>query len=154
MAGGIRPIGGGAIGSGSGVQSTFVVPISDILRGGWAPSLGNSLFAAINEDTPDDSDTILSSLNPTNDVSEVGLDATADPGVDFGHVLKYRFRKLGPGNADIIMKLKQGATVIATFTHNDISSSYTLAEQVISDSDAADITNYSNLRVEITANKA
>jgi hypothetical protein len=154
MSCGIRPIGGGAIGSGSGGQSTFAVPIADIQRGAWSSSTGTDLYEAVNEQLPDDTSEITSELDPVNDVSEFLLEPLTDPGVDFGHLLKYRYKKVGAGTADIIVRLKQGATTISTFTHNDISSSYTLAEQVIADAEAATITDYTDLRVEFTAIKA
>jgi len=157
MSGGLRSIGGGAIGSGAGGASgatLFLIPISDISRGAWRASTGLNLFAMVDDEAPDDSDFITSSKNPSADAYTLLLEPGVDPGVDFGHKLIYRFRKVGAGTADITVCLKQGATTIATFTHTDISASYTLAEQVLSDAEAATITDYTNLRFEATATKA
>jgi hypothetical protein len=108
----------------------------------------------LNSQVFDDSDQATSSDNPAGDSFTVRLAEVADPGVDFGHVLKYRYRKVGAGRADITVTLKQGETAIASFSHSDIGSAYTLAEQRLSQAQAAAITDYSDLRVEVIANKS
>ena len=156
MSGGLRALGAGAIGTRTGIgsQGQLAIPVADVVRGAWISLLAANLFEAINSQVYDDSDYARSPENPVGDVFTVRLAEVADPGVDHGHVLKYRFRKVGVGQADITVKLKQGDTVIATFSHSDISGAYTLAEQRLSDPQAASITNYADLRVEVTANKS
>jgi len=152
---GLSSVGGNAIGAlaTAGSGGLVAIPIADIGRGAWTSSSGGGIFEAVNETSFDDSDSVFSSTNPVNDVFVVLLQEVTDPSVDFGHVLKYRFRKTGAGRADIIVKLKQADTVIATFSHSDINGAYTLAEQRLADAQAASITNYADLRVEITATK-
>ncbi|HMB77155.1 MAG TPA: hypothetical protein VKN76_12200 [Kiloniellaceae bacterium] len=156
MSGGLRALGAGAIGACAGIghKGKLAVPVADVSRGAWTSVLAANLFEAINSQVYDDSDHATSSQNPLNDVFAVRLAEVTDPGVDFGHILKYRYRKVGSGRADITVKLKQADTVIATFSHSDIGSAYSLAEQRLSDAQAASITDYADLRVEVTANKS
>jgi hypothetical protein len=57
----------------------YARPESDISAGSWSPSTGGDLYAMIDEVTPNDSDYIYSSTDPSNDVCEVKLESISTP---------------------------------------------------------------------------
>ena len=137
------------------IQMAF--PSSDITLGGWTPSVAGSpteLWPMIDEMTPDDADFIQSELTPLNDTSEVRLQALGDPAVSTGHVVRYRYSKdVDAGQVDLTVKLMDGATEIASFTHTDISTTWVQADQTLSAAEADAITDYANLRLRFTADQ-
>jgi len=141
--------------AGASVQMAF--PSADVTLGGWTPSAGGSpteLWPMIDEATADDSDFIQSVLTPSNDTSEVRLQTLSDPSVSTGHVVRYRYAKdIAQGRVDLTVKLMDGVTEIASFTHSDIPAVLTQANQTLSAAQADAISNYGNLRLRFTANQ-
>lgn len=123
-------------------------PNEDISAGGWRPSVGspNLLYPMIDESPVDDGDfdytTSLSTM-------EVKLEAGVDPVASDGHTVYYRLK--GDGTTDAVVKLKQGTTVIATWTETNVPSTLTDYEHTLSEGEADSITDYSNLRISVEA---
>lgn len=133
------------------LTSAKAKPSTDISAGGWSPSDGSSpLYTMLDEASADDGDYIISPLSPAvAAVSEVKLATIADPAKSTGHTIRYRIGKsaVGGDTLNVTVKLVQGTTVIATWTHNDIGSVITTYEQTLSGGEADSITDYSDLRL-------
>src|SRR5688572_22581911 len=105
----------------------------------------------------DDSTAIDTGTNPVALVCEVGFSSLTDPQSSSGHILRYRFRR-GPQGSRIVtlvVQLRQGtSTVINTWTHLDaaIVNTYTTFTQTLDSGQADAITDYSALRIHLTAN--
>ena len=134
---------------------TSLRPDSDVSDGGWTTDLGGtSLYEAIDETSPGDGDYIRSSESPAaGDVAEVALPAATDPLSSVDHVVRYRYGKdAADGDAiDLIVRLVQGTTVIASWLHEDIAVGFTLAEQTLTAPEADAISDYGDLRVRFEA---
>ena len=144
----------------NGGSTQFARPNSDVSKGGWTDTAGGDsdgvLYDEINESVRNDSNYASSSsitlLNPT-DTWTAGLSSVIDPQTSSNHIVSYVYRKSGSGGAtiDITTRLMQGGTEIASWTHSDVGSSFTLAQQTLTGVQADSITNYSDLRLEFTA---
>ena len=126
-------------------------PISDIAAGGWTDQDGGTtnLYAVVDEAIVDDADYVKSpfAAGPSTLELELGDFGTV-PSTE-GHVLRYRWAKDLPGERlSLTVRLVQGATVIASWIHTDAQLPFTLAEQAITASQAASITDYNDLRVQ------
>jgi hypothetical protein len=122
-------------------------PISDISVGLWSST---PLFQKIDEFTASDADLIVSATNPASDTCEVGLTTTTtDPVSSSNHIVSYRYKKTASGGRqiDLTVRLMQGTTIIATFTHTNISNVIAQADQTLSGAQADAITNYGDLRI-------
>ena len=129
-------------------------PASDV-SGNWTPSSGSDSFEMINEVAPDDSDFIRSPENPTSNAEDVLMSNVVPVVVDDNHVVHYRYRKEpadGPP-IDLTVTLLDGVTTIATFTHTNISGTVRMEHQPLTLAEAANITNYANLRLRFTADQ-
>lgn len=126
--------------------STVARPISDVSAGTWTPSTGTDLFAMIDEVSADDTDYISSTSAGT---CSLGLNSVTDPLASTGHVFKYR--AWAPTTGGLVVKLKQGTTVIATWTHATLPTSPTTYTQTLSGAEADAITDYTALRVDFEA---
>ncbi len=123
-----------------------LLPNSDVSAGTWLSSLGGALNAAIDETASDDADYI--STETLGDQCTVGLQTAGDPATSTGHIARYRLR--GDGTSGIQVSLMQGATVIATWTHDPAPVSWTTYSQTLSGAEADSITDYSALRFRFT----
>jgi hypothetical protein len=139
----------------------FAEPNSDVSKGGWTDTTGGDsdtiLYDEINESVRNDSNYAQSSLlipivNPT-DTWTAGLSSVIDPEASSNHIIRYVYRKDTAGGAtiDITTRLMQGVTQIASWSHSNVDSSFTLAQQTLSTAEADSITDYSDLRLEFTA---
>jgi hypothetical protein len=83
-----------ALGSASLAQDSVQTagPVSDVAAGAWTPSTGVDLFAMVDEPAIDDTDWIVSSVNPQADLAELALGPLTDPASSDGHVIQYRIR--------------------------------------------------------------
>lgn len=133
--------------------ATIARPSSDISIGNWTTNTGGTtnLYATIDEETPSESDFIQSGQTPSADTIEVQLSSVSDPASSDGHVVKYRYKKANTGNVSLTVRLMQGATEIASWTHSNISSTWTTASQTLSGAQADSITDYSDLRFKFEA---
>lgn len=132
----------------SSVFSTFqrLPPMSDVSAGAWTSSIGGALNAAIDEVTASDADYI--GTETLADQCTVGLQAGTDPAVSTGHLVRYRLR--GDGASGITVALMQGASVVASWTHDPAPSSFTTFVQTLSGAEADSITDYGALRLRFT----
>jgi hypothetical protein len=126
-------------------------PSSDVSIGGWTnESGGTTLYSSVNEASQNDATYIRSSNNPSNDTVElaVPIGALSDG------TLKIALGK-GANNAVIInhrVALVQGTTEIAAWDFADVAFGYALQTVTLTGPQLATITNFSDLRVRITAN--
>jgi len=105
----------------------------------------------VDEVTPNDDDYIYSSADPTNDVCEMLLDSLDDPQISTNHTIRYRIRKHGAGTANLTFYLMEGVTQRATWTENDISDTIYQGSYTLSEAEADSITDYTNLRIRLSA---
>lgn len=133
-------------------------PSSDVSNaGGWTPDTGTALWDKLDEVTysTSGSDHISSPSSPGSPgaVCVVGLSSLTDPAVGTGHIVRYRYAKVPNGGrqANLHVRLLQGTTEIAAWSHSAITSGVSLVEQTLSGAQADAITDYSTLRLEFRA---
>lgn len=139
-----------------------LAPSSTVAAGSWTASGAATLQGAISESWPSDSEYIMSSIDPaTPDVVEIALAAPAnDPLTNVGHIIRYRYQKVTPYGVqdsggyqiNLTVRLMQGSTEIASWSHTNIGA-VTTAAQLLSAAQADSITDYSNLRLKFEAVK-
>lgn len=124
----------------------YSYPESDHTDGLWLPSSGSDLYAMLDENPASDSDYIYTNSPST---FRVKLQSIASPGV--GDVtVSYRVWSLGTNN--ITIRLIEGSsTVIASWSHNGLSSTPTLFNQVLSSGEKSSVGDWANLYLEGTA---
>lgn len=133
-------------------MTQFARPDSDVTTNSWTASDAGSLFAAIDEVTPDDGVFILNGNN-SNDACEVGLSDVLDPQVGDGLAVAYRYSKnAAGGNArNITVELVQGTTVISGQTQTGITEVWTDGAWSLTPAEVGNITDYTDLRIRVTA---
>lgn len=138
--------------------AAYLRPDGDVLNAdNWVSSAGGFLFDAINEVATDDADYILS---PAANLAGAGLWTfrlrLSDPaaGKTFIEPIKvrYRFRKTNTGDKNLIVTLKQGTTVIASWNHTGagITTTFQTVTQTLTALQAFNITDFNNLFIEFT----
>lgn len=127
--------------SSSKFDPQYARPDEDIGVTVWTTHLGGTtgLYLCIDESTPDDNDYVRSEESPSSSSYECGLSVVQDPDVQGGHQLSYRYRKIGSAQVDLTVKLKAGTTVIKTIQHNDIGTSWTTNEYLLT---SAEVTSF------------
>lgn len=123
----------------------IAVPSADVSAGGWTASTGSDLYAMLDEAAADDGDYITTTGAST---CEVTLDSLSDPASSTGHIVRYRISSTGGG---ITVRLRQGTTTIASWTHSPAPTSLTTYEQTLSGAEADSITDYSALKLQFEA---
>jgi len=125
-------------------KKTIARPSSDTTTGAWLPSAGSSLYATLDEVSPDDADYIY-----TNSVStcKIALNAVADPLTSSGQVVSYRV--WSPNSDGLTVRLMQGATEIASWTHTVLPTSPTTYQQALTAGQCDAITDYSTLAIQL-----
>lgn len=124
----------------------YARPAGDIASGAWAPSAGTSLGDMLAETSPDSSTFIQASAPST---CEIRLNAVQDPGTSSGQVVRYM---AGSSTANgLIVRLKQGAVVIAQWVHATLPAQQTVFTQVLTAVQCDSITDYGNMRFEFEA---
>ena len=138
----------------------YARPNSDISSGTWDDTIGgdsdSDLYDEVNESTRSDanyaSSSSLTVLGQT-DVWEVGLSTVSDPFNDNNHVVRYVYRT-DPGlgiDMDLHVSLLEGASTIASWSHSNIGTTFTQANNTLTTTQASTITDYSQLSLEFTA---
>ena len=127
------------------VTAQYARPVSDVSAGGWTASTGSDLFAMLDETSANDSDYITTTSAST---CEVALGSLSDPALSTGHIVRYRISATGGG---IIVRLREGSTTIASWTHNPAPASPTTYAQTLSGGEADSITNYAALKLQFEA---
>lgn len=132
-------------------MGVFARPVVDVTKGQWKPSTGSDLFGTVDEEVADDSDFIQSaSRSGITDTCELKLTALADPLSSRGHVIRYRIGKsIATANEAVAMtvRLMQGGTEIALWTHGSVSDTPTTIAQELTQDQANAITDYADLRL-------
>lgn len=133
----------------------FARPDGDSAIGSWTDDGGGTtnIYQSIDEVIADDSDFIQSESVPVNSIYIATLSNVGDPGSSDDHVVRYRYRKSDAVNViDLIVRLKQGAsTVIASKTHTGVSTTFVEGEFLLTGTEADNITDYNDLRIEFEA---
>ena len=106
----------------------------------------------LDEIEPNDSDYIQSEANPQGSICSIALGTPATPpDVDSDHIVRIRYRKQGIATINLVVRLKQSTTTIATWTYNNIAETVVQANETLTAPQAASITDYSALRLEFEA---
>lgn len=127
------------------VTAQFLRPISDVRNSGWTPSTGSDLFACIGEAVRNDS-TYISATAP-GAICEVLLGTSSgDPLSSINHLPRI---VMSAGSGGIILRLKQGATIIKAWTYASLAGSDTLYEPTLTSGEIDSITDYTDLRLEM-----
>ncbi|CAE6494799.1 hypothetical protein [Candidatus Nitrosotenuis uzonensis] len=141
-------------------STQFARPDQDILKGGWTDTDGGdgdgTLYEEIDENVRNDADFTRSAtltILGQSDTWQVGLSDVLDPQTSSNHVVRYVYKKSTGGGitVDLTVRLMQGTTQIASWTHNNVGSTFTLATQTLLESEANSITNYADLRLTFVA---
>lgn len=134
-------------------MAQFGRPSSDTINVGPFTGVGATspnLYQAIDETAASDADYIESPSNPAG-TEQYGtlLSSMGDPALSTGHIVRYRYAKSGSAGRQInlTMRLLQGATEIASWTHTNISNVAATAAQTLTGTQADAITDYSDLRL-------
>ena len=122
-----------------------LAPVSDVAAGSWLPSSGSDLYAMVDETAYSDADYIYATSATT---CTLALASGSDPNSSAGHILRYR---LLPGSVNVAVTLKQGTTTIASWGPHALTGVAQDFAQTLTGGQADAITDYSALRVEITA---
>lgn len=88
-------------------------------------------------------------------VMEAHLEDASDPGVNTDHTVYYQLRtSSNTGGTDYDFELRQGTTIIESWTLNHTTyNTWQSLSHTISEANAANITNYNDLRIRITADR-
>ena len=136
----------GAVTSGEPSDPRYARPEGDVTAGNWLPSTGTDLFAMIDEATADSADYIETY---TAGACEVALNNVDDPGTSSGQVVRYQ--AWSDTASGLTVHLKQGAAIIASWTHAALPASPTMYEQNLTAMECDAITDYGDLRFAFVA---
>jgi hypothetical protein len=135
----------------------IIRPDADDADGNWtAQDNSTSLFVAIDETSSSASDYIKSGPNPTNDTTKIRLG-------DFGvqviepFTVDYHYGRIGTGPVDLRVRLLEGTTEIAQWTHSGVTAttaSPATASQQLTTPQFSSITDFANLFLEFRATQA
>lgn len=145
-------------------MAQFGRPSTDTTNEGYTDQAAGStdIFQAIDEVSANDADYIQSAVAPTSDVYVTKLTTLEDPVSSTGHVVRYRYAKSAAGGAqiDLTVQLRQGyvnegspGTLIAAWSHTNITETITQAAQTLSGAEADAITNYADLFLRFVYNQ-
>jgi len=134
-------------------QSTasIITPDADDNDGSWLNEVGGTtLVPSIDEMVPNNSDYIISSVEPISDIARVRL---SDPSGAIQQPMSvfYRCGTQGTGSINLKVRLMQGTTQIAEWTHFPCPSAPTTVEQVLTSPQFTSITDPTNLFLEFEA---
>jgi hypothetical protein len=136
-------------------MAQFGRPISDITVNSWTDEgttdNDGSLYTSIDEVTSDGDDSYILDAG-ANTMCEVELGDLEDPTVDTGFTLHLFMRSIGSGGPEKLdVHLMQGATTIATWNNqSNRSASYADQNLAVAEADAANIDDFTDLRVRMT----
>jgi hypothetical protein len=130
----------------------FFRPTATTSAGTWTNELGGAtLHTSIDETSASDADYIQSVNSPNLDICKIAMTTTG--GVDTAEdvFVRYRYRKQGGEVIDLRVRLLEGTTERASWTHSAITTSYVTAEQTLTAPEKAAVTDWSNLFLEFRA---
>lgn len=126
-----------------------LAPIADVSNTGWVISGTTTVWQAL---VANDADT--SRINAgTSQTCRVRVAAGIDPGVHTGHQIGI-VAKAAVGTGTITPRLYQGGTLIATGAAQALTAAYATYTFAVDPADAANISDYTDLRVDITGTPA
>ncbi len=131
------------------IGATIYRPLSDVSAGNWTPTSGATLFGVLNESTPDDGEYARSGVSPVDDIMKVRFSAPGARPVNTGHIVRYRL--YAQGTLAMVVRLKQGATTIKTWTHSPAPTTVTAFEQTLSEGEASSLTSGDPMDIEVEA---
>ena len=123
----------------------FLRPISDVSNSGWTPSTGTNLSACIGETVRDDA--VYISATAPGAIFETLLGTSdGDPASSIRPSSAHRH--VG-GSGGIVVRLKQGTTVIKAWTYASLTGTDTLYEPTLTSGEIDSITDYTDLRLQL-----
>ena len=137
-----------------------IYPTQDISANGWQPFVngvlsGQPLYDMVNEASADDSDYIQSPADPVGtEVCELKLGPVEDPLIHTGHAIQFRYKKGGVASnrINLTVQLYQGtSTKVTEAVLNDIGTGWVTGALNLTTTEAANITDYTDLRVRFIA---
>lgn len=134
-------------------MAQIAVPTSTITTNNWSGNVnGSSLHLDIDEgvSTSDDATSYIyvNTMSFGSYTCEVKFGSLTDPTVHTGHILRCRSIRNNIGTQTLGILLYQGATLIYNTTFNP-TLSYATNTFTLSEAQAANITDYTDLRVRI-----
>ena len=116
--------------------------------GFWSSSSLNTLW----EDTSDQSDSTYAQLNSLSFGDEfiVTIDSLTDPDDNTGHTITMR-AAITSSSQNFTLTLYEGTTARKTDNHTVSSSSFSDFTTTLSETEASGITDYTNLKIGVTA---
>jgi hypothetical protein len=139
--------------SASSATLFFLRPDGDSSAGGWTNELGSTpLFSSINESVANDLNYIQSSNRPSVDICKVSL-ANPLSTAQQPTFIRYRHKKVVSAGRTVQLKVRllQGTTTIAEWTHASDTTGFVTTEQSLTDLQFAAITDFTNLFLEFEA---
>lgn len=136
-------------------MTQYARPIQDITQGSWTDegTVDNdgNLYSSVDEVTLDNEDSYIVDAG-TNTLCEIKLGTISQPGNNTDHVLHILYRSIGSGGPEKLdIRLLQGTTEIVSLpNYSNRSSTYGDLNYSLSTVEADSITDYSDLRVELT----
>ena len=128
-------------------MTQYAYPTSDVNNSGaWTTE---PLYNKIDEEPYSDSDLVQSPQSAADKAFTVGLGSLTDPGVHTDHTV--RIRALVGTSGTFKFELLQGATVIHDSGALSLTTSFAEYNFTLSAGEAANITDYTALRVRVTA---
>jgi hypothetical protein len=128
-----------------------LVPDADNTDGGWTNETGGTvLYSSVDEAAPNDSDYIISSDRPVSDICKISV-SNPGGGIQAPLAVFYRYKKSGSNAIDLRVRLLEGGTQIASWTHTNIDANFISVEQVLSSGELASISDPTNLFLEFKA---
>ncbi len=144
---GSQPIGGESQAA-ADIEPRYARPQSDVSAGAWLPSTGSDLFAMIDE-AEAEADATDYIYTDTPSTCEIALNAVQDPLSSAGQ--KVRYQVWSDTGSGLTVTLKQGAAVIATWTHASLPVTPTVFSQTLNALEAGSITDFGDLRLTFEA---
>jgi hypothetical protein len=142
------------LGGGQGITFQYLRPSADTSLGSWTDEADGvtNIYTHIDETSPSDADYVQSPNNPSANIYKFKISTGSDPTVHTNHIISYRYRKPdSTGTVNLKVRLVEGTTTRKEWTHNDIGTTWTTQEQTLTEGEAATITDYSNLYLELEA---
>lgn len=128
-------------------------PVQDTSLGSWTDQAGgvSNIYQSIDEDTPNDADYVKSPVLPAANTYKFKLESAGDPDIHLHHSITIRFRKpFNVGTTTLSIRLMEGVTQRASWSETVTTSWQTITEE-LSEAEAASITDYTNLYIELEA---
>jgi len=129
------------------LTNTFLRPDSDVALNGWSAINAGSLYAALDEITPDDTDYIRSPDPAGGIACEVGLsggDITAPVG------FWYRASKYGSAVLTLTIKVMEGTTERAVRTRV-LTDAFVTYQETLTPAEVAAVTDWANVTIRFSA---